>query len=50
MDRDDREDLSRKLAQARRLAAEFTDPLTRERLARYVETLELRLSEPRKVA
>jgi hypothetical protein len=41
MTRWDREELNRKLAQARRLALEPTDPLTRERLAQLIEELEL---------
>ena len=45
-----REELNRKLAQARRLALEPTDPLTRERLAQLIEDLEFQLQEPRKVA
>ena len=44
MSRQDREELDRKLAQARRLALEPTDLLTRERLAEY------QLQEQRKVA
>jgi hypothetical protein len=50
MTRRDREELNRKLAQARRLALEPSDPLTRERLAGLVEELEFRLQEPRQVA
>jgi hypothetical protein len=50
MTRMDREELNRKLAQARRLALEPTDPLTRERLAEWIEELEFRLQEPRRVA
>jgi hypothetical protein len=50
MTRSHREELIRKLAQARRLALEPTDPLTRERLARWVEELEFQLQETRKVA
>jgi DNA-binding Xre family transcriptional regulator len=45
-----REELERKLAQARRLAMEPTDPVTRERLAQIVEDLECQLCDPRKVA
>ena len=37
MTRRDREELNRKLAQARRLAQEPSDPLTRERLAQLIE-------------
>ena len=44
------EELNRKLAQARRLALEPTDPLTRERLAQLIEDLELQLQDQRKVA
>jgi hypothetical protein len=50
MTRTSREVLERKLAQARRLALEPTDPLTRERLAQMIEELELQLQEQRKVA
>jgi hypothetical protein len=50
MTRTDREELNRRLAQARRLASEPNDPLTRQRLAQLIENLELQLSEPRKVA
>ena len=50
MTRKEREELNRKLAQARRLALEPSDPLTRERLAELIEELEFRLQEPRKVA
>jgi hypothetical protein len=50
MTRKDREELNRKLAQARRLAMEPTDPLTRERLAELIEELEFQLQEPRRVA
>ena len=50
MNQSHREELSRKLAQARRLALEPTDPLTRERLAQWIEELEFQLREPRKVA
>lgn len=45
-----REELERKLAQARRLALEPTDPLTRERLAQMIEDLEFQLQNQRKVA
>ncbi|WP_291572954.1 hypothetical protein [Bradyrhizobium sp.] len=45
-----RDELLRKLAQARRLASEPNDPLTRERLAQFIEELEFQLQEPRKVA
>jgi hypothetical protein len=50
MTRRDLEELNRKLAQARRLALEPTDPLTRERLAQLIEDLEFQLQTPRKVA
>jgi len=50
MTRTDREELNRRLAQARRLALEPNDPLTCQRLAQLIENLELQLSEPRKVA
>jgi hypothetical protein len=50
MNRKHREELDRKLAQARRLALEPTDPLTRERLAQLIEELEFQLHGPRKVA
>ena len=50
MSQSHREELSKKLAQARRLALEPTDPLTRERLAQWIEELEFQLQEPRKVA
>jgi hypothetical protein len=50
MSRQDREELDRKLAQARRLALEPTDLLTRERLAQLIEELEYQLQEQRKVA
>jgi hypothetical protein len=50
MTRTGREVIERKLAQARRLALEPTDPLTKERLAQMIEELELQLRDPRKVA
>jgi len=50
MTRITREALERKLEQARRLALEPTDPLTRERLAQIVEELEFQLQDQRKVA
>ncbi len=50
MSRRDREELQRKLAQARRLALEPSDPLTRARLAELIEELEYRLSDQRQVA
>jgi hypothetical protein len=45
MNRRDREELERRLAQARRLALEPSDPLTRERLAQLVEELEYQLQD-----
>jgi hypothetical protein len=42
--------LERKLEQARRLALEPTDALTRERLAQMIEELEFQLQEQRQVA
>ena len=45
-----REELNRKLAQARRLALEPSDPLTHERLAQLIEDLEFQLQEPRRAA
>jgi hypothetical protein len=50
MKRWDREELERKLEQARRLALEPTDPLTQERIAQMVEDLEFQLREQRQVA
>jgi hypothetical protein len=50
MTRRHREELDRKLAQARRLALEPTDPLTRERLAQLIEELEFQLQDRRQVA
>jgi hypothetical protein len=50
MRRIDREELERRLAQARRLALEPTDQLTQERLAQLIEHLELQLQEQRRVA
>jgi len=50
MTRANRRELERKLEQARRLAMEPTDPLTRERLAQLIEELEFQLRDPRKVA
>ncbi|HXN68588.1 MAG TPA: hypothetical protein VN926_13175 [Bradyrhizobium sp.] len=50
MTRMNRQELERKLEQARRLALEPTDALTRERLAQLVEDLELQLQDQRKVA
>ena len=50
MTRRDHAELNRKLAQARRLALEPSDPLTRERLAQLVEDLEFKLQDQRKVA
>ena len=42
--------LERKLDQARRLALEPTDAITRERLAQIIEELEFLLQNRRKVA
>jgi hypothetical protein len=50
MTRTNRQELEQKLEQARRLALEPTDALTRERLAQLVEDLELQLQDQRKVA
>lgn len=50
MDRRQRAELDRRLDQARRLALEPSDPLTRERLAQLIEDLELQLLDQRKVA
>jgi hypothetical protein len=50
MTRAERQELQRKLVQARRLALEPTDPLTRERLAQLIEELEFQLKDQRKVA
>ena len=50
MNRRYREELNRKLAQARRLALEPSDPLTRERLAQLIEDLEVQLQDHRQVA
>jgi hypothetical protein len=50
MTRAERHELDRKLEQARRLALEPTDPLTRERLAQLIEELEFQLKDQRKVA
>jgi hypothetical protein len=50
MTRRDREELNRKLVQARRLALEPSDPLTRERLAELIEELEFRLQDQLRVA
>jgi hypothetical protein len=50
MTRSHREELNRKLAQARRLALEPSDPLTRERLAQLIEELEFQLQNQRRVA
>jgi hypothetical protein len=50
MTRRDCEELNRKLAQARRLALEPSDPLTRERLAELIEELEFRLQGQLQVA
>jgi hypothetical protein len=50
MTRRSREALERKLEQARRLALEPTDSLTRERLAQMIEELEFQLQDRRQVA
>jgi hypothetical protein len=50
MTRRDREELNRKLTRARRLTLEPTDPVTRERLAQFIEELEFRLQEQHQVA
>jgi hypothetical protein len=50
MDRRQRAELDRRLEQARRLALEPSDPLTRERLAQLIEDLERQLQDQRKVA
>lgn len=50
MTRLERQELDRKLEQARRLAMEPTDPLTRERLAQLIEELEFQLQDQRRVA
>ena len=50
MTRANRRELERKLEQARRLAMEPTDPLTRERLAQFIEELEIQLCDQRRVA
>jgi hypothetical protein len=50
MNRWKREELYRKLAQARRLALEPTDPLTQERLAQAIEDLEFQLEGLRQAA
>jgi len=50
MDRKQHAELVRRLTQARRLALEPHDPLTRERLAQLIEELELQLQDQRNVA
>jgi hypothetical protein len=50
MDLRQREELNRRLAQARRLALEPSDSLTRERLAQLIEDLEFQLQNQCKVA
>lgn len=50
MDHRQRAELDRRLEQARRLALEPSDPLTRERLAQLIEDLELQLQDRRNVA
>ncbi len=46
MTRANRRELERKLEQARRLAMEPTDPLTRERLAQLIKELEFSTTRP----
>jgi hypothetical protein len=46
----DREELERRLAQARRLAHEPTDELTQMRLRELVEDLKFQLQQQRQVA
>jgi hypothetical protein len=48
MNRKHREELERRLMQARRLALEPNDPVIRERLADLVEELEFELQQPRR--
>jgi TATA-binding protein-associated factor Taf7 len=48
MNRRHHDELERRLVQARRLALEPTDPLTRERLAHLVEELEFELQQARR--
>jgi hypothetical protein len=50
MTRMTRQELERKLEQARRFAMEPTDPLTQERLAQIIEELEFQLQGQQKVA
>jgi hypothetical protein len=50
MDRRQCAELDRRLEQARRLALQPSDPLTRERLASLIEDLELQLLDQHKVA
>jgi hypothetical protein len=50
MTRAHRQELDRKIAQARRLALEPADPLTLQRLAALIEELEFQLQEQRQVA
>jgi hypothetical protein len=50
MDLRQREELNRRLAQARRLALEPSDPLTRERLVQLIGDLEFQLQDQRRVA
>jgi hypothetical protein len=50
MTRREREEIERKLTQARRLALEPTDPLTLERLAQQIEELEYQLLASRLAA
>jgi hypothetical protein len=50
MNRRNRTELERKLAQAHRLALEPADPLTIERLAQLIEELEFQLQAHRQAA
>jgi len=45
-DKTDREELERRLAQAKRMAAVSTDAVTQERLQKLVKDLEEQLREP----
>jgi hypothetical protein len=45
--KDDREELERRIAQTRRLASDVIDPTTTERLNRLIDDLERRLRETR---
>jgi hypothetical protein len=50
MTRQDREELNRRLAQARRFALEPSAPLTRERVAQLIEDLEFQFQDRRQIA